>query len=139
MVLPFTDPPILMFYYSLLLLIVVSFGVLGFDLKESLSKKKRVYKVIREKKLSEIKSELKTKKPSTGAGAFQTDIDRLLDFINEKEKLTTAEISGIFGISESEAEQWGKILKDQGLITLYYPTVGEVELRRKKREKEKEE
>ena len=57
----------------------------------------------------------------------------MLALVIEKGKLGVDEVAGVFGISKSEAEEWGKILKDEGLITLYYPTVGEVELRWKKK------
>ena len=65
----------------------------------------------------------------------------LFNFLKLKEfiKLTIEEVSGIFNISKKESEEWGKILKDEGLISLYYPTVGDVELRKKKREKKEEE
>ena len=49
-----------------------------------------------------------------------------------------SEVAKIFNVTKAEAEEWGKILKDDVLITLYYPTVGDVELRCKKVVKEEE-
>jgi len=128
-------------YYALLFLVAMIFIAVIFDFKEQLTKKRKVYKIKRDKIVTDIKTEMATKKESsTDSGfSYKTDIDKLLDLVNEKEKISVNEIGSIFNISKEEAEQWGKILKEQGLINLYYPTVGEVELRRKKREITEEE
>ncbi len=86
------------------------------------------------------KEETATEKPQTvtGSAAYKTDIDKLLDLINEKGKIDIDAVSKIFSIPKKEAEDWGKILKEQGLITLYYPTMGDVQLQKiKVKEKEK--
>ncbi len=127
-------------YYAVLLVILVIFASVIFDFKEQMAKKRKVYKIKKEQRVSDIKTEIATKKIVFDAGSsFKTDIDKLLDLVNEKEKISVDEVGGIFGISKEEAEQWGKILKDQDLITLYYPTVGDAELRCKKREMTEEE
>ncbi len=127
-------------YYLLILGIFGGIGLVGIDMNERIANKKRVRHVIRDKKVTEIKTKLATnKKITVESGDYATDIDRLLTIVNEKEKLTVASVGEIFGITKTEAEQWGKILKDQDLISLYYPTVGEVELRKKKSLKQKEE
>jgi hypothetical protein len=127
-------------YYILLLGIFAGIGIIGFELNEKIAKKKRVRHVIRDKKVTEIKTKLATSKPlDVGVGDYATDIDKLLAIVNEKEKLTVDSVAEIFGITKAEAEQWGKILKDQDLISLYYPTVGEVELQKKKIQQQKEE
>ena len=127
-------------YYSVLLVLLIILIAIIFDFKEQLTKKRKVYKIKKEQRVSDIKTEMATKKSGLEVeSGFKTDIDKLLDLVNEKEKISVDEVGGIFGISKEEAEQWGKILKDQGLITLYYPTVGDVELRCKKREMMEEE
>ncbi len=127
-------------YYLLILGIFGGIGLVGIDMNERIAKKKRVRHVIRDKKVTEIKTKLATtKNVNIDAGDYATDIDRLLAIVNEKEKLTVESVGEIFGITKAEAEQWGKILKDQDLISLYYPTVGEVELQKKKSQKQKEE
>lgn len=126
-------------YYSLLSLIVISVGIIIFDVKDKLTEKKKTYKIQQEETVSEIKGEMKESPEIVIGDGFSTDIDKLLELANKKSKLTVTEVAGIFNISKKEAEQWGKILKDEGLITLYYPTVGDVELRMKKKVKVKEE
>ena len=127
-------------YYILILGMFGGIGIIGIALNENVAKKKRVQHVIRDKKVTEIKTKLATTKTvDVGAEDYATDIDRLLAIVNEKEKLTVESVGEIFGITKAEAEQWGKILKDQDLILLYYPTVGEVELRKKKNQQQKEE
>lgn len=65
-------------------------------------------------------------------GSDQTDLDRLYGICISRGKLTVGEVAKLFNIPKATAEEWGKILKEQGLIDLYYPTVGEPELRCKK-------
>ena len=127
-------------YYVILGLVVVSMGIIMFDVKDRLAHKKKVYKIKSDDSVKEIKENMKTEEHVVvTTGDSLTDIDKLLDLVNEKEKLPIEEVSGIFNISKKESEEWGKILKDEGLISLYYPTVGDVELRKKKREKKEEE
>jgi len=122
-------------YWGVWFFVAAMLLIFGLDVKEKLSKKKKVYKIMKEEKVSKIKTEMKGKETTVNiASSYKTDIDKLLDLVNEKEKLSVDEVGSIFGISKEEAEEWGKILKDEGLITLYYPTVGDVELRSKKKE-----
>ena len=74
-----------------------------------------------------IKEELQQHKKG-----FETDFDRLYQLLQEKKKLTVSEVAAGFGVSKSKAEEWGKILKEQGIIELHYPPVGEAELQWKK-------
>ncbi len=127
-------------YYAILGIVVISIGVIVYDVKDRLGHRKKVYKIKTKESVSEIKEEMESdeEKVVTTVGAYNTDMDRLLDLVNEKKKLNVEEVSGIFDISKKEAEEWGKILKDEGLISLYYPTVGDVELREKKKVKKEE-
>lgn len=127
-------------YYVILGLVVVSIGVILFDVSDRLKNRKKVYKIKTKESVSEIKEGMESEgKKVISAGAYSTDIDKLLDLVNDRKKLTIVEVSGIFDISKKEAEEWGKILKDEGLISLYYPTVGDVELRVKKKVTREEE
>lgn len=126
-------------YYAILALVVISIGVILFDVKDRLGHRKKVYKIKTKEAVSEIKEGMESaEKKVVDVGTYNTDMDRLLDLVNERKKLTVEEVSGIFDISKKEAEEWGKILKDEGLISLYYPTVGDVELREKKKVKKEE-
>ena len=126
-------------YYMIFVVILISIGVILFDVKDRLGHRKKIYKIKTEESVSEIKEEMKSDENKVvSVGAYNTDMDKLLDLVNERKKLTAEEVSGIFSISRKEAEEWGKILKDEGLISLYYPTVGDVELREKKKVKKEE-
>lgn len=127
-------------YYVILGLVVISIGIIMFDIKDRLAHKKSVYKIKSDESVKEIKENMQEEEHIVvTTGDNLTDIDKLLNLVNERKKLTIEEVSGIFNISKKESEEWGKILKDEGLISLYYPTVGDVELRKKKREKKEEE
>ncbi len=105
--------------------IVVLFGVtLVFIVKIRVAMKIKTveYRIAEQKTVAEIKSQL------SGLGSYQTDLDKLYAVLTERGKLTITEIAMIFGISKEQAEEWGKILKEQELATLHYPTVGEPEV-----------
>ena len=107
-------------------LIVLFFGIsLIFILKIRVAVKMKSieYRVAEQKTVSEIKTML----VSANEG-YQTDLDKLYQVLEERGKLNINEIALIFGISKEQAEEWGKILKDQELATLHYPAVGEPEL-----------
>lgn len=111
-------------------LIVLFFGIsLVFMLKIRVAMKMKSieYRVIEQKTVSEIKNML----VNVNEG-YQTDLDKLYQVLAERGKLNINEIALIFGISKEQAEEWGKILKDQDLATLHYPAVGEPELLWKK-------
>jgi len=90
------------------------------------------YKVEEEQHVAEIKQELEKRPTTLIRGTYETDFDRLYRLISEKKILTLTEVAQGFNVSRKEAEEWGKILKEQGLIDLHYPTVGDLELRWKK-------
>jgi hypothetical protein len=119
------------------------FGIIiisAFKIYGRLGKKVKVKSIMKQKKVEKIKGEVaKVRKGEIVDNSYKTDIDKLLDIINEKGSLNIEEVAKIFGIEKIEAEAWGKILKDQGLITIYYPTVGDAELKCKKAVKKEEE
>ncbi len=107
-------------------LIVLFFGIsLVFILKIRVAVKMKSieYRIAEQKTVSEIKTQI-----VSSSGGYQTDLDKLYQALEERGKLSVNEIALIFGISKEQAEEWGKILKDQELATLHYPAVGEPEL-----------
>lgn len=105
--------------------IVLLFGVtLIFLLKIRVAMKVKAieYRIAEQKTVAEIKSKIQLTQ------GYQTDLDKLYSVLAERGKLSIPEIALIFNISKDQAEEWGKILKDQDLATLHYPTVGEPEL-----------
>ena len=112
-------------------------------IKVLMKRKKNIYKVVRDRKIKELRKSVKKEEKKTGEITFgfgyKTDIDKLLDLVIEKKKIVFSEAAETFGVQKKEIESWGKILKDRNLINIYYPTVGEAELRWKKRKQEEEE
>tara|TARA_Y100000310_G_scaffold144893_3_gene144238 strand:- start:51539 stop:53050 length:1512 start_codon:yes stop_codon:yes gene_type:complete len=115
------------FYIGASVVFLLIIGIIIFKTKNILQEKKTHHKEEETKHVQEIKTELEASKEG-----FETDFDRLYKLIEEKKKLTLREIAAGFGIKRSKAEEWGKILKEQGLIELNYPAVGEPELQWKK-------
>ncbi len=62
----------------------------------------------------------------------ETDLDRVYNIIKEKKAVKISEITSQFNISKKQAEDWASILEKYGLIEIYYPMLGEPELRWKK-------
>ena len=59
-------------------------------------------------------------------------MDRLYDTIKKRGAVKLSEVSGGFKINKKQAEEWANILEKYGLIEIYYPVLGEPELRWKK-------
>lgn len=76
----------------------------------------------------EIKSEELTKREIRPHRGNETDIDILYDLLKEKKEIRLAVIAKSFGVSESTALEWCKILEEGDLATLKYPTVGSPKL-----------
>lgn len=112
-----------MFYLGILIILIIFVMILTVKIRKSLKKKKVEYKVEEEKNVQEIKEAL-----IKFSGTYETDLDKLYKILAEKQKLTISEVAKAFSISKSEAEEWGKIMRDHDLITMHYPTVGDPEL-----------
>lgn len=105
-------------------------GILGMfhkqkKVKEDVQKKKQEGKIkIKFKKketevIKSIRSSLREK------GEFKTDLDRLYKLLQEKEQIRISEIAIGFNISKKQAEEWCRILEENELAVLHYPTIGE--------------
>ncbi len=112
------------FYISSITVLFAIILFLSLKIKSTLKVKSVEYRVQEEKTVEDIKETLK----AGDISGLQTDIDKLYAIVKEKGKLRVSEVASAFGISKMEAEEWGKILKEQDLIILHYPTVGEPEL-----------
>ena len=114
----------------LLLIIIV---VLVLYMTKLFKKRKQLAVQQQDKAVQEIKTQLNTQQTvQTADGSFQTDFDKLLQLVQERKKISLAEVAKSFNIPKEKAEDWGKILKEQDLLILNYPTVGEPELLWKK-------
>jgi len=107
--------------------------------------------IIRETKPKEIKPERpvqkiipkspeKITKPVTvreiPINSIETDIDKLMRIINEKEVVGIEYLSKELKIDVDRLEAWAKMLEDRGLIEILYPIFGLPKLRKKKWKKE---
>ena len=117
----------LKFYVGASIVIVIIIILISLKMKKALKTKKVKVKKELAEHVKDIQSKLQLKKQG-----YETDFDRLYGLLKEKKKLTVSEVAQGFGVKKAKAEEWGKILKEQGLIELYYPAVGEPELRWKK-------
>lgn len=56
---------------------------------------------------------------------YQTELDLLLEIINQKKTISMNELVRIFSIPKDLVEEWGRILEEHGLIKVYYPALGD--------------
>ena len=56
---------------------------------------------------------------------YQTELDLLLEMINEKKSIPMSDIEKMFSVSKDLAEEWGRILEEHNLIKVYYPALGD--------------
>ncbi|HLD12632.1 MAG TPA: hypothetical protein VJB87_03495 [Candidatus Nanoarchaeia archaeon] len=59
----------------------------------------------------------------------ETDLDRVYELIKTKKSVKMSDVASQFSISKKQAEEWAAILEKNGLIEMYYPILGEPELR----------
>ncbi len=65
-------------------------------------------------------------------GAYETELDKLLEEVNEREKISVRQVAKAFEVPKSLVEYWARILEQKGLITLHYPLIGSPKLRKKR-------
>ncbi len=116
-----------LFYVGLSCVLLGVAAFLGFRMKKTLKRKKVVYQAEEERHVEEMKTVL-----TQISGSYETDLDKLYALLQQRQMLRVTEVAKAFSISKEEAEEWGKILKEQDLAELYYPAVGEMEIRWKK-------
>lgn len=62
---------------------------------------------------------------------IETGIDKLLELIDTKGKVSTEEASKTLGVDVKLVEEWASILDDHNLIKMEYPIIGTIELIKK--------
>jgi len=55
---------------------------------------------------------------------LETDVDKLLKIIEEKETISVDNLAKMLNVSEEKVEGWAKVLEEHGLIKLEYPPFG---------------
>jgi len=78
------------------------------------------------------KQELPEEKKTTyvTGRVIETDFDILYKLVLEKKKVKISEIAAMFKIDKKKAEEWIQILDEHNLARIYYPAMGEPEIRR---------
>ncbi|MEM5793658.1 MAG: CBS domain-containing protein [Candidatus Aenigmatarchaeota archaeon] len=87
------------------------------------------------KSLAKLMAEAVPEKVSTVEkvpSMMETDIDRILAVIKEKKRVKFSELEKMFNVGKEVIEEWAKILEDHGLAEIFYPAIGEPELRLRK-------
>ena len=51
---------------------------------------------------------------------IQTGIDRLVDLLNERKKLSTQQASDILNVEKEVVEEWAELLEQENLATLTF-------------------
>ncbi len=115
------------FYLGAIALLIGITIIFVLRIRKTVEKKKVEYKLQEEEHVVAIKKELEA-----APSAFQTDLDRLYQILVERGKISFNEITKAFNVTKEQAEEWGKILKEQDLVTIHYPPFGEPELLWKK-------
>jgi len=59
---------------------------------------------------------------------IETGIDKLIDLLSKKRKISLSEAARILNIKESQLEAWVSTLEDRGVVDLKYPVLGEPEI-----------
>jgi len=85
------------------------------------------------------KGEKATREPVKSVENIGTNIDLVYYAVIEKKSLSLKRLASIFKVSYNKIEEWASVLDKQGLLELYYPVVGDPELRIKKSETKKQE
>jgi len=57
-------------------------------------------------------------------------LDKLYEWVNEKGSVDIKDIIKKFKISRENAERWGKILEEHGLIKLYYHGLNKISFKK---------
>ncbi len=114
-------------YLGLSLVVLAVATYFSVHLKKILKRRSLVSQVVEEQHVEQIKTALEHYE-----GQYETDLDKLYALVQERGALKVNEVAHAFNISKEEAEEWGKILRDQNLVEVYYPTVGDMEIRWKK-------
>jgi hypothetical protein len=97
-------------------------------LKQKESNKKQAVKSATSQKSQEKQPDIH-KVYSAGA-VIETDFDILYNLIQSKGKLKISEVTKMFNIDRKKAEEWVQILEEHSLVKIYYPAMGEPEVRR---------
>ena len=64
-----------------------------------------------------------------GNDYLETNVDKLYKMVKKKGKIKISDVVKKMKVSKEVVEEWAKVLEDYGMIKIYYPIIGEPELR----------
>lgn len=118
---------LLPFYAALIPSAIIIMVALIFSIIH-IRKVKKAQKITDNVRVAMIKQALNLKKRK-----YETELDMLYNIVKKSKRITITEISEGFKISKEKAEEWARILDEHELLELYYPAIGEPELRWKEK------
>lgn len=111
------------------LLVITAEWVLVFSLIALSSLKKRLMEATQKATHIEL-----VKKRSKS----DTEIDILYEMLKKNKKIALSKLVELFKVDKKVVEEWGKILEENGYAVVDYPRFGEIEIRLKDEEAQKE-
>jgi hypothetical protein len=69
--------------------------------------------------------------PPTPKANYTTILDDILSYVKQQGNVPLLQLSQNFKLSQTEMEQWIKLLDEQNLLVLYYPIAGRASVRSK--------
>jgi quinol-cytochrome oxidoreductase complex cytochrome b subunit len=70
------------------------------------------------------------KLPKIELGKYETYFDTLYRIIEKKGKVKLSVLATYFGIAKKRVEEWATILEEHEMLTIYYPLIGDPEIRK---------
>jgi len=85
--------------------------------------------IIKSKKRINKKKEKIIKKRIIEKKIYLTEFDKFYNYVLDNNSVSLCKIARVFKMPKKQAEEWARILEGRGLILIYYPLIGDSELR----------
>jgi len=95
-------------------------------------KKNLVGIITREDIIRGMTNEFFAKSIEAGGTLIETNIDKLIEIVENRGSVTFIELSKELGITQAQVEEWATILEERGIVQIEYPPIGIPRVRRKK-------
>jgi CBS domain-containing protein len=88
--------------------------------------------IITRSDITKIFSKKKSSPEQNISAVLETEIDKLLRIIQEKDSVTVDKLAIELKMKEEKVEEWGKILEEHGLIEIEYSPIGKPIFKKKR-------
>jgi len=88
--------------------------------------------ITREDIIRGMTDEFFVKSMQTSGGVIETNIDKLINIVENRGSVTVESLSKELGIPPDQIEEWARILEERGMVEIEYPPLGSTKLRKKK-------